>query len=185
MRAPAWLLATAAAAALAAATWSARPALPASAPLVLAVPVTSEATPAPVDWGAVVRALDAARLDGYADPGSADPTRWLDPSCRCLAEERARLDRLMRAGHWVRAKAPEVRAVRAVSVTERRVVLDVTDALSAYDVVSAGGVVARYAGRTAMAWRGVLVRSAVGWRWADVAVEDHDPGPGVDRGEAG
>jgi hypothetical protein len=186
MRVPPWVLATAGAAALAGATVLARPHPPESSPLVLAVPAERASVGASAaDWTAVVRALDAARLAGYADPLTADPGRWADPSCGCLAVERSRLDRLLHAGRSVRGTAPALRDVRALSVEGDRATVEVTDVIAAYDVVEAGRPVQRYAGRGPLTWRGVLIRHGGGWRWADLRAAGHDPAPGVDRGGRG
>ena len=191
MRIPSWLTASAAAAALAGATWVARPASPTEAPLVLAVPasgapsIASQPLASGPEWLAVVRSLDAARLTGYADPVAADPTRWIDAGCPCLREERARLDRLMRLGQAVRSAGATIQRVRVVEVAAARAVVEVTDVLPAYDVLEGGLPAVRYAGRGARTWRGVLVRTEGGWRWAELRPGGHDPVPGVDRADAG
>ncbi len=186
MRLPPWVLAAAGAVVLAGVTVMARPGEPESAPLVLAVPADSVAADsATVDWTDVVRALDVARLAAYADPLSADPSRWVDAACPCLAVERARLQSLLRAGRVVRATPPALRDVRVVTSTADSATVDVTDVIAAYDVVEAGRPVARYAGRGPLTWRGVLVRRGGGWRWADLRPAGHDRGSGVDRAGAG
>jgi len=164
------------------------PATPAyDGPVALAAPgVRPSVVPlGSTDWAAVVADLDAARLAAFADPLTADPRRWAEPTCACFDLDRSALEHLVRSGAAVRGMLPELREVAVVSTSEARATLEVADVLPAYDVVASDGRATRYAGRDARRWRGVLVRRGGAWRWAELARSRHDPAARVDPGRTG
>lgn len=137
-----------------------RPAVLAAAPPVLAGPAPVAAP----DWRAVVDGLDAAREAALA---SADPQRLAAvyaPGSPLLAADRATVEALHRGRRTAVGVRHEVRAVRVLEVSARRVELAVTEALRAYAVLGDGRVVARTTPTRPSVVRMVLVLAAGGWR---------------------
>lgn len=118
------------------------------------------------DWSAVVADLVASRVTAI---------RRLDPVALTAVYAGAAPQRAADVGtvqRWraagaaaVPGYASSVLAVRAMSAAAGRVTLAVTDTLSAYDVVTAGGrVLEHVAPRPARTWTVVVQREADGWR---------------------
>jgi hypothetical protein len=117
----------------------------------------------------VLASLDARRASAFAAVSPGQLTTVYAAGSPALRRDRARLTDLAAAGLHVDKLRMRPRSVRVVISSSTRVVLDVVDALAAYDVRSArGALVETRPGRGAANWRVTLVREGRSWRVYDV-----------------
>jgi hypothetical protein len=155
---------------------------PAASPATSASPGTSgspgtsaspAASPAPSasvpEWTRLLDELDAHRAEAFA---AADPALLMQvyaPTSPLLPTDRAAIARLRAAGQTAKRVRHTVRKSTTTSYDGERAVLRVVDALSSYDVMSAGRVVQRGAPRGDATFVVTLVRTARGWRLLEVS----------------
>ncbi|MFL6078139.1 MAG: hypothetical protein ACJ73S_32660, partial [Mycobacteriales bacterium] len=131
----------------------------------------ADADPPPPSWAVVLRQLTDARAAAFA---AADP-RGLDAADAAgsplRAADEGRIADLVRVGRRPRGFHDEPSAVRVVSGGPAETVLEFTDLQPAYEEVDTAGVVRqRVAAAPVQRDRARLVRTAGGWRLAEVTV---------------
>ena len=120
-------------------------------------------------WAAVLDDLLAARARAFATADEAALAAVYAPSAPAGAADAGLVRALAAVGHTAEGVRHRVSAVDVVTVTADGAELQVVDRLQPYDVRDASGaVVARRPGRGEAVQRVRLVRTAAGWRLADV-----------------
>jgi hypothetical protein len=125
--------------------------------------------PSAPEWTRLLDELDAHRADAFAAADPALLTRVYAPTSAQLVADRAAIARLRAAGQTAQRVRHTVRTSTTTSYDGKRAVLRVVDALSSYDVMSAGRVVERSAPRGDATFVVTLVRTAQGWRLLEVS----------------
>lgn len=145
-------------------------ALPAvtSPPINLSPSAGPAPEPAPIDWTAVVRRLDARRAAAFARLDHAALEATDAAGSAVLRRDRAVIAALASRGGAPRGVGWEVLGVEVVGAGPPGVIVLVTDRMRSYDVVARGRVVARAPPRGTATWRLTLVPVRRGWRVAEV-----------------
>lgn len=131
----------------------------------------ADADPPPPSWAVVLRQLTDARAAAFAavEPGRLDAADVAGSPLR--AADEGRIAELVRIGRRPRGFHDELSAVRVVSGGPAETVLEFTDVQPAYEEVdTAGRVQTRVMAQPARRDRASLVRTAAGWRLAEVTV---------------
>jgi hypothetical protein len=143
-----------------------------TAPVAQTVAAPTVAQTVPVkDWGAVLRTLDAARCDAFAQAEPALLVGVYAAGSPLLAADRAVLQGLAAQRRTAVGVAHEVRAVTPVRIGPDRAELRVAEVLGAYDVLDgAGRVVSAHPAGREVTHTVLLVSIAGGWRVSQVSL---------------